>query len=398
VRIPYEGSTTPLWALQPPPDGLVTELPPPAPPAVEPAVAPAAPQARHVPQFRRDLRTPSTLPSALPPSPRLPREATRWQATQLQKRVREAIRARHLSPLTERAYASWVWRFIWFHRRPAEGLTSRHVAAFLTSLAAGRKVAASTQAQALSALVFLYRDVLGQELRDLGRVPRAKTPMREPAILSHSECRTLMGAMHGTPRLMAALLYGAGLRADECCRLRVMDLDFSTHRVTVRGGKGAKDRVTIMPTALADPLRAHLEQVRRNHQADQAEGHGSVALPEAELHARPDAAWDWAWQWVFPSARLHFDRQTQRRTRRPFHRSALHRAVAEGVAEAGIIKAASCHTLRHSFATHLLESGHDVRTIQELLGHRHVSTTMVYLHATTQRVPQGPLTLKSPLD
>ncbi len=316
----------------------------------------------------------------------------------MQQCVREAVRTRHLSPLTERAYVAWAWRFIWFHRRPAMGLTSKDVAAFLTNLATSRRVAASTQTQALSALVFLYRDVLGRELRDLGRVPRAKSPVREPAVLSHSECRALLDAMHGVPRLMAALLYGAGLRADECCRLRVMDLDFSRHHIAVRGGKGATDRVTILPRALADPLRSHLEQVRLGHQADLAEGHGSVALPEAELHARPRAAFDWAWQWVFPSARLHLDVKAQRRTRRPFHRSALHRALAEGVAEAGITKTASCHTLRHSFATHLLESGHDVRTIQELLGHRHVSTTMVYLHATTQRVTQGPVTLKSPLD
>lgn len=393
MRIPYEGSNTPLWALRPP-DALDLE-----PEAHLAASTPA--QARRGSQAA--LPRPWALPSpagasALSPPGRLPREATRWVATQLQQRVREAVRARHLSPLTERAYAAWAWRFVWFHRRPAEGLTSNDVPAFLASLAAGRRVAASTQTQALSALAFLYRDVLGRELTDLGRVPRAKAARREPAVLSHSECRALFAAMTGMPRLMAAVLYGAGLRADECCRLRVMDLDLGAERIAVRGGKGAKDRVTILPATLADPLRAHLEQVRLGHQADLAEGHGSVALPEAEFRRRPDAAWDWAWQWVFPSARLHLDINTQRRTRRPFHRSALHRALAEAVVEVGIAKAVSCHTLRHSFATHLLESGHGIRTIQELLGHRHVSTTMVYIHATTQRVPHGPLALKSPLD
>jgi len=272
------------------------------------------------------------------------------------------------------------------------------VAAFIASLAIDRGVAASTQTQATSAIAFLYRDVLGRELRDLGHVPRAKSPLREPIVLSHRECRALLEAMHGTPRLMAALLYGAGLRADECCRLRVMDLDLDRHRITVRGGKGAKDRVTLLPATLAELMRAHLERVRRGHQADLAEGHGSVPLPEAELHLRPNAIFEWSWQWVFPSARLHFDPRVGQRSRRPFHRSTLYRAVAEAVTEAGILKSASCHTLRHSFATHLLESGHDIRTIQELLGHRNVSTTMVYLHATTQPAPQSPPALKSPLD
>ncbi|HEY6553816.1 MAG TPA: integron integrase, partial [Vicinamibacteria bacterium] len=355
------------------------------------------PAVRTATQTWRGSRAASSKPSVPAPPRQLSRDATRWVATHLQKRVREAVQARHLSPLTGRAYAAWVWRFVWFHRRPVEGLTSKEVAAFLTSLGADRRLAASTQTQALSALVFLYRDVIGRELLDLRCLPRAKALVREPVVLSPDECRSLLDAMHGIPRLMAALLYGAGLRADECCRLRVMDLDLTGERITVREGKGVKDRVTVMPATLVLPLRAHLAHVRLGHEADLAEGHGSVALPAAELRARPHVAWDWGWQWVFPSARLHLDLKTHRRTRRPFHRSALHRAVTKAVVAAGISKAVSCHTLRHSFATHLLESGHDVRSIQELLGHRDVSTTMIYLHATTQGRSFTAPTIRVPL-
>jgi site-specific recombinase XerD len=177
-----------------------------------------------------------------------------------------------------------------------------------------------------------------------------------------------------------------------------MDLELDTSRIIVRGGKGANDRVTLLPASLAEPLRSHLERLRRRHQGDLAEGHGSVALPASVAHLRPRDAWDWGWQWVFPSARLHLDRKPGRRCRRPFHRAVLYRAFKEALHDAGIAKAASCHTLRHSFATHLLEDGHDVRTIQALLGHRHVSTTMVYLHATTPRPGTGLPVVRSPLD
>jgi integron integrase len=316
----------------------------------------------------------------------------------LQVRVRGVARTRHLSPLTERAYAAWVSRFLWFHRCAPARMGSAEVTRFLTSLAVERKVAASTQTQALSAILFLYRDVLGRPLRGLGEVPRAKAPARRPAVLSRGECAALLDAMHGTPGLMAALLYGAGLRADECCHLRVMDVDLAASRITVRGGKGDKDRMTLLPARLVPRLRAHLERLRRRHQADLAEGRGGVALPEALARSRPAAAWEWAWQWVFPSDRLHLDRRSGQRTRRPLHRSVLHRALKEMLLEAGITKPASCHSLRHSFATHLLEDGHDIRTIQELLGHRQVSTTMAYLHSTVARPGSSTPVLKSPLD
>jgi integron integrase len=339
-------------------------------------------------------------PSGRPYAPRatgLTAEALWFTVSRLQKSVRESARAHHLSPLTESAYARWITRFVAFHRRPPEGMSAPEVKAFLASLASRHRLAASTQTQALSALLFLYRDALGIKLAGLDRLPRAKSPLRQPVVLSRNECSALLEALRGTPRLMAALLYGAGLRADECCRLRVMDIDFDAQQITVRGGKGGQDRITLLPARLRERLRAHLDRVRELHEADVALGHGSVSLPPEVAHNRPAAAADWAWQWVFPSARLHPDPQSRQQVRRPFHRAQLHRAFKAALEAAGIAKAASCHTLRHSFATHLLEDGYDIRTIQDLLGHQRVATTMIYLHSPTPRTGQGPA-VKSPLD
>jgi len=268
------------------------------------------------------------------------------------------------------------------------------VAEFLTSLAVEDKVAASTQNQALSALLFLYRDVLGVELPWLDDVVRAKRPQYLPVVLTREEVRTLLGRLDGVPRLMAILLYGAGLRLLECCRLRVKDVDFATNQLMIRDGKGRKDRVTMLPAAVKAALAAHIERVRQQHQADLCQGAGWVELPGALVRKYPTAGREWGWQWVFPATRIYVDRVSGQRRRHHLHESVLQRAVKDAVRAAGIPKLATCHTLRHSFATHLLEDNHDIRTVQELLGHRDVSTTMIYTHVLNL----GPAGVRSPAD
>jgi integron integrase len=268
------------------------------------------------------------------------------------------------------------------------------VTAFLTSLAVDGRVAASTQNQALSALLFLYRDVLGVDLPWLDGIVRAKRPARLPVVLTREEVRAVLARLDGVPRLMACLLYGAGLRVLECCRLRVQDLDFAANQIVVRGGKGDKDRVTMLPSLVKTDLARHLEEVRAQHQRDLAVGAGWVELPTALLRKYPNAGREWAWQWVFPATRIYRDRLTGQRRRHHLHESVLQRAVKDAVRRAGIAKRASPHTLRHSFATHLLEDGHDIRTVQELLGHRDVSTTMMYTHVLNR----GPAAVRSPAD
>jgi len=310
-------------------------------------------------------------------------------------RVRAAIRARHYSPRTEAAYVGWIRRFILFHgkRHPLE-LGEAEVTGFLTSLATGGRVAASTQNQALSALLFLYREVLKRELAWLDGVVRAKRPVRLPVVLSREEVAALMRQLRGVERIMASLLYGAGLRLLECCRLRVKDVDFDRREITVRDGKCGKDRVTLLPERLTAPLAAHLERVRRLHEEDLRAGTGSVELPAALERKYPRAPWEWGWQWVFPATRHYVDAQSGRRRRHHLHESVLQRAVREAALKCGLAKPASCHALRHSFATHLLEAGYDIRTIQELLGHRDVSTTMIYTHVPNR----GGRGVRSPMD
>jgi len=309
--------------------------------------------------------------------------------------VREALRARHYSRRTEKAYVGWIRRYILFHgkRHPRE-MGPAEVTRFLTALAVDAKVSASTQNQALAALLFLYREIVGIELPWLDELVRARRPRRLPVVLSRDEVGAVIAELPGTPKLMACLLYGAGLRLLECAGLRVKDIDPQASSIVVRAGKGAKDRITVLPRIVQEPLRRHLERVRRLHEHDLATGAGWVELPGSLGRKYPNAGREWAWQWVFPATRLYRDRETGQRRRHHLHETVLQRAVGRAVRAAGITKAAGCHTFRHSFATHLLEDGYDIRTVQELLGHRDVTTTMVYTHVLNR----GPGAVRSPAD
>jgi integron integrase len=310
-------------------------------------------------------------------------------------RVRQAIRARHYSRRTEKTYVAWIRRYILFHgkRHPTE-MGAAEATRFLTSLAVDGNVAASTQNQALSALLFLYRDVLEQDLPWLDNVVRAKGAQRLPVVLTRAEVRAVIQQLQGTPRLMVLLMYGAGLRLLECARLRVQDVDFASNQIVVRGGKGDKDRVTMLPGAVKADLARHLHGVQRQHERDLQCGAGWVELPWALARKYPNAGREWAWQWIFPATRFYVDRVTGQRRRHHLHESVLQRAVKEAARRAGIAKRATCHTFRHSFATHLLEDNHDIRTVQELLGHRDVSTTQIYTHVLNR----GPGGVRSPAD
>ena len=310
-------------------------------------------------------------------------------------RVRDVIRRKHYSIRTEQTYIDWIRRFILFHgkRHPGE-MSEPEVTAFLTSLARDGNVAASTQNQALSALLFLYKEVLKKEIGWLQGVERAKRPARLPVVLTRSEVNKIFAHLYGTPRLMAALLYGSGLRLMECVRLRVKDIDFGYAHIIVRDGKGGKDRVTMLPVTLAAPLETHLTKVKAQHEQDLAEGFGEVHLPLALERKYPNAQREWAWQYVFPSARISTDPRSGQKRRHHVEESSLQLAMKKAVRSAGVSKLATCHTLRHSFATHLLENGSDIRTLQELLGHKDVSTTMIYTHVLNR----PGIGVKSPLD
>ncbi|HEX3157864.1 MAG TPA: integron integrase [Gemmatimonadaceae bacterium] len=295
--------------------------------------------------------------------------------------LRHALRACHYSRRTEEAYAAWVRRFVLHHgRRHPRDLGTDDVRRFLTSLAVDGKVSASTQNQARAAIAFLYRDVLGAPLGVMDGVVRAKRPTRLPVVLTRGEVRAVFERLDGTPRLVVQLMYGSGLRLLEAAQLRAKDVDLARRQVMVRGGKGDKDRVTVLADAAAIPLQQHLDDVRRIHRRDLDAGEGRVALPGALERKLPGASLEWAWQWVFPARRHYVDPATGERRRHHLHETVIQRAVQLAVLRSGIVKRASCHTFRHSFATHLLEDGYDIRTIQELLGHRDVRTTMVYTH------------------
>lgn len=273
-------------------------------------------------------------------------------------------------------------------------MAEKEVTAFLSSLATEGHVAASTQNQALSALVFLYSEVLDLRLEWLNGLVRARRPQRLPVVLTRDEIHSLLSELRGVVWLMASLMYGSGLRLLECAELRIKDIDLAKGEIRIRDGKGRKDRVTMLPERVIEPLRAHLAKVRQLHGRDLARGDGWVALPDALDRKYPHAARDLGWQWAFPATRFYMDRETGQRRRHHLHESVVQRAVKAAVERASLTKHASCHTLRHSFATHLLESGYDIRTIQELLGHKDVSTTMVYTHVLNR----GGRGVRSPLD
>jgi integron integrase len=333
-----------------------------------------------------------------PLEPRSPFPAHVPRATpvpRLSERAREAMRLRHFSQRTEDAYLGWIRRYHEFHgRRDPAGLGTEHVTAFLNALATRRHVAASTQNQALAALLFLYREVLGIQVPWLDDLVHAKTTARLPVVLERHEVRAVLARMEGEPRLMATLLYGCGLRLLECCRLRVKDVDFGRNQITVRRGKGDKDRATMLPASIKSELAAHLERVRAQHDRDLVNGAGWVELPGALGKKLPSAGREWPWQWVFPATRIYVDRVTGERRRHHLHETVVQHAVRRAVLAAGIPKRATCHTFRHSFATHLLEAGSDIRTVQELLGHKDIATTMIYTHVLNR----GPAGVQSPAD
>ena len=317
------------------------------------------------------------------------------KSPRLLDQVRDAIRRRNYSYRTEEQYVHWIKRFIYFSARRHPGdLGAPEVTAFLNHLARERNVAAATQNQALSALLFLYKEVLEQPLSWLDDLERAKAPARLPTVLSPQQVRRLLAAMRGTKWLMASLLYGAGLRLTECLKLRVKDIDFEYRQILVRDGKGAKDRVTMLPQATIEPLKRQLMVAKALHEADLVAGHGEVELPYALARKYPRAPCQWAWQFVFPSHKLSTDPRSGALRRHHVYENYLTRGVKEAARAAGIDKPVSCHTLRHSFATHLLESGYDIRTVQELLGHASVETTMIYTHVTRK----GGRGVASPLD
>ncbi|MGH9851458.1 MAG: integron integrase [Blastocatellia bacterium] len=305
------------------------------------------------------------------------------------------MRLRGMSYQTEKAYADWIKRFIIFHnkRHPKE-MGATEIRDFLAHLVNDRNVAPSTQNQALHALLFLYREVLQIELPMIGDLQPAKKGTRAPVVFTREEVEAILSKMEGTKKMMASLLYGTGMRLSELLRLRVKDIDFQMNQITVRQGKGGKDRVTMLPQSLKDPLREHLVKVKQAHEVDLREGFGNVELPYALEKKYPQAATEWKWQYVFVAPKRSIDPRTKIERRHHLDPSVLQKAVKEAMRKAEITKHGNCHTFRHSFATHLLEAGQDIRTVQELLGHADVSTTMVYTHVLNA----GGLGVRSPLD
>ena len=310
------------------------------------------------------------------------------------QRYREELQARHYARRTVATYEQWLRRFLRFHqRRHPREMGSAEVNAFLTHLAVEGQVSASTQNQALSALLFLYRELLERDL-DLEGVIRARRRPRLPVVMSVAEVRAVLERLDGVEALVAGVLYGGGLRLMEALRLRVHDLDLQRLQITVRDGKGGKDRRTMLPSRLVEGLKAHLEAVRRLHRQDLAEGYGKVQLPHALDRKYPHAPVEWGWQWVFPQQHRWRNSETGEQGRHHLDPTVIQKAVRRAVLASGIITPATCHTFRHSFAMHLLETGHDIRTIQELLGHQDIKTTMIYTHVLNR----GPLGVRSPAD
>jgi integron integrase len=320
---------------------------------------------------------------------------TQQQRPKLLDRVRAAVRARHYSRRTEEAYVMWIKRYILFHnKRHPSSMGAEEANAFLTSLAVADTVSASTQNQALCALLFLYRDVLDEPLPWLQDLIRAKRPKRLPVVLTQEEVRDVIERLRGTSQLVGQLLYGSGLRLLECLTLRVKDIDFGRNQIVVRDPKGRHDRVTMLPKSAIEALRAQLTTARAVHDKDLKAGFGAVWLPDALARKFPVAPVEWRWQWVFPATSRYYDKGADTERRHHLHETAVQRAVRDATIASGITKRVTCHTFRHSFATHLLERGHDIRTVQELLGHRDVSTTMIYTHV----LRLGAKGVRSPLD
>ncbi len=345
---------------------------------------------------------PAPAPSSFQPHRRanfrdrmLPRAELDARYKKLFERLKSAMRVRHYSIRTERAYEQWTRRFLSFHnKRPVEKIGADDIQAYLNYLAEKRKIAASTQNQALNAIVFFFREVVKRDPGDFSDFVRAKQPVRVPEVLTPPQVKRLLDSLDGVNLLMAGLLYGAGLRLMECVRLRVKDIDFATTRLTVRDGKGQKDRITMLPERFAPLLEEQLKNVRAIYDQDLKKGVAGVYIWPGLGRKYPNAAREWIWQYVFPSKRLSVDPRSQTVRRHHVHSSSLQKAVKNAAFKAGLNKKVSCHTLRHSFATHLLENGYDIRTVQELMGHSNVATTMIYTHVLNK----PGMVVRSPLD
>jgi integron integrase len=325
-----------------------------------------------------------------------PRQSRRPPSTgEVVRRTHEVIRARNYSRRTAKAYVGWIKRFLQFNRgRDPRELGEPEISRFLTYLANQRKVSSATQNQAASALLFLYRKVFRKEIERLNDVVRAKPAKRLPVVLTRAEVQAILDQLGDVQHLMVQLLYGGGLRLMECLRLRVKDIDFDERSITIRCGKGNKDRVTVLPDKMILSLRRHLLKVRALHEQDLRDGAGWVEMPNALGRKFPRAGQEWPWQWVFPASRHYSDSETGQRRRHHYHETSLQRVVKQAAYKAGITKRVSCHIFRHSFATHMLEDGTDIRTLQELLGHSSVTTTQIYTHV----LKRGPHGVRSPLD
>lgn len=307
----------------------------------------------------------------------------------------QAMRSRHYSRKTESTYIHWIKRFIFFHHvRHPKDMAEPEINAYLTHLAVKEHVSSSTQNQALCAIIFLYKYVLNRKIGDIGEVIRAKQSRYIPVVMTKDEVKAVVGNLTGDKKLMISLMYGTGLRLMECLRLRVQDIDFGRNEITVRDGKGAKDRITMLPESLKEPLRQHLVKTKSVHESDIKDGWGYVLMPYALDRKYPNAPRDWRWQWVFPQEKRWKNTKTGEQGRHHVHETLLQKAVKEAVMKSGIAKRIGCHTFRHSFATHLLENGYDIRTIQELLGHKDISTTMIYTHVLSK----GGHGVRSPFD